>query len=471
MLFNSHSFILFFLGVLLIHHCPLPWRAKKFNLLVASNLFYAAWNPPFIFLLWYSIVLDWFVGRALANSTSHKVRRALLAATLVSNLGLLAAFKYGGFILENLSLLLGWAGIGYPSWKLEILLPVGISFYTFQSLSYTIDIYRGEIKPCRSFLGFALFVSFFPQLEAGPIVRAREFLPQLDSPRVANREDLAIGVLLFILGLFMKVVVADAIMAPVAEKVFDSLTRPEGLICWSGVLAFTIQIYCDFGGYSACAIGLARCLGFRLPRNFWFPYGAVGFSDFWRRWHISLSSWLRDYVYIPLGGNLDGTVALGRNIMLTMLIGGLWHGAAWHFVVWGALHGILLLLERLLRATVIPILDLPKSVNEALGWVLTFAGLLVTWIYFRADSAARAAIILKGLVHPMQATERVEGSMLLPLVISPLIVIGQFAVRNTTLAGIAGRCPAWLLVSLVSGMLVSLVVLSGNSRAFIYFQF
>ena len=274
----------------------------------------------------------------------------MLVASLAVNLGLLGFFKYRVFFLENFVALLNSVGVDFHPARPSIILPVGISFYTFQTLSYTLDIYMGKMKPARSFLDYALFVTFFPQLVAGPIVRAAHFLPQCEDARRTTLSQLGWGLSLILFGLFQKSVIADGLMAPVVERVYDSGEVLSFGAGWVGTLAFAMQIFCDFSGYSTCAIGTAMCLGFWLPVNFRSPYAAIGFSDFWRRWHVSLSSWLRDYLYIPLGGNRKGTARTYVNLMITMLLGGLWHGASWNFVIWGGLHGVYLIVERLLKA-------------------------------------------------------------------------------------------------------------------------
>ena len=346
MLFNSPTFLAFFLVVLAVHYSPLEWTPKKGFLLLASYLFYAAWNPPFVALIWLSTVVDWYAAKWMFASSSPTLRRGLLILSLTTNLGLLGFFKYSGFVLENFVAVAQLGGVIFTPVDLGVLLPIGISFYTFQTLSYTIDVYRGQLEPADSPLDFALFVTFFPQLVAGPIVRASQFLPQLVEEKRATSAQMGWGFSLFTLGLFEKVVLADSWMAPAADVVYDAAPLAGAMDAWVGTLAFSAQIFFDFAGYSTCAIGIALCLGFALPDNFRYPYAAIGFSDFWSRWHISLSSWLRDYLYIPLGGNRRGRRRTYINLGLTMLLGGLWHGAAWRFVVWGGLHGAYLGIER-----------------------------------------------------------------------------------------------------------------------------
>ncbi len=351
MIFNSLTFVVFFAIVLAAHNARFfSWHQKKINLMIFSYLFYAAWNPPFVILLWVSTVVDWWAAQWMVRSKRHTTRKAWMLISVVVNLGMLGYFKYGEFLLANFVTLAASVGVDYrpPEWN--IILPVGISFYTFATLSYTLDVYLRRAKPAKHFLDYALFVTFFPHLVAGPIMRPTELVPQFAEPRRATAHQLHFGLALIILGLFQKVVLADGFLGPVVEKVYDAREGvPMMLDAWVATLAFSGQIFCDFAGYSTTAIGVALSLGFAMPDNFRFPYAAVGFSDFWRRWHISLSSWLRDYLYIPLGGNKHGPRRTYGALMGTMLLGGLWHGAAWTFVVWGGLHGLYLAVERWLK--------------------------------------------------------------------------------------------------------------------------
>lgn len=286
--FDSYTFLVFWLAVLLLYHLPMSWSGKKNVLLGASYVFYAAWNPPFIVLLWISTLVDWHAARKLAASSIQKHKKRWLGLSLFVNLGLLAYFKYSGFVLANLERLLASIGIEHQFPEQNLILPIGISFYTFQTLSYTIDVYRGSLKPWHSFRDFALFVSFFPQLVAGPIVRAKSLLPQFVAAPRHGWNSVGLGTALIILGLFQKNVLADGIFAPVADLYFGMDTT-DGIQAWTASMAFAGQIFCDFAGYSTIAIGVARSLGFRIAMNFNAPYTALGFSDFWRRWHISLS--------------------------------------------------------------------------------------------------------------------------------------------------------------------------------------
>ncbi|HUP68023.1 MAG TPA: MBOAT family O-acyltransferase, partial [Sphingomicrobium sp.] len=308
MIFNSLTFVVFFAIVMALHQARFfSWHQKKINLLLASYLFYAAWNPPFVILLWISTVVDWWAAQWMVRAKAERTRKLWMVTSVVVNIGMLAYFKYGGFLLANFVALAASLGVHYQPPKWDIVLPVGISFYTFATLSYTLDVYLRRAKPAAHFLDYALFVTFFPHLVAGPIMRPTELVPQFAEARRATAHQIHFGLALIILGLFQKVVLADGFLSPVVEKVYDAHEGvPQMLDAWVATLAFSGQIFCDFAGYSSTAIGVAMCLGFAMPDNFRFPYAAVGFSDFWRRWHITLSSWLRDYLYIPLGGNRYG---------------------------------------------------------------------------------------------------------------------------------------------------------------------
>jgi alginate O-acetyltransferase complex protein AlgI len=498
MLFNSYTFILFFLVILVLHNlAPLSWKAKKVNLLLASYLFYAAWNPPFIVLLWLSTLIDYVVGKRLYSEERPRHRKLLLALSLVGNLGLLAFFKYGGFLLENFVALTAALGIDFHPAKPDIILPVGISFYTFQTLSYTIDMYRRTAKPERSLLDFSLFVTFLPQLVAGPIVRPAELLPQFKKPHTANRDLFTRGLLLLTLGLFMKVVLADSLLSRPSDQVFGASASLPTLDAWAGVLAFSGQIFFDFAGYSTCAIGIGYCLGFSLPHNFRYPYAAIGFSDFWRRWHITLSSWLRDYLYIPLGGNRAGGWRTYFNLMVTMLLGGLWHGASWTFVVWGGLHGLYLCIERLFRprpvkggapqeggenemeaapvvvASLAPAFFRRRSTQRFFAALLTFFLINITWVFFRATDFSTAWRLLASMFG-----RGAEGAALLQTidiikvgVITVLLLATHWYMRQKTVLELTSRLK-WYVVGVAwAAMLILLIWSQESSSSFIYFQF
>src|SRR3954468_20334340 len=384
MLFNSLTFVVFFTVVVFLYWTIRSWTARKNLLVTASYIFYGAWNPPFAALLFSTTAMDFWLGRQIAKAKPGTPRKAWLIASVCMNLSMLGFFKYGNFLLQTFQWLLARIGIIYQPPHLDILLPVGISFYTFHSLSYTLDIYRGVLQPTRSLRDFVLAVSFFPQLVAGPIVRAGDFLPQLLHPPRLKANQFFWGLALMTLGLFEKIVLADTLLSGSADRVFGYAGPLVALDSWAGVIAFAGQIFFDFAGYSTCAIGAALTLGFHLRDNFRFPYAAVGFSDFWRRWHLSLSTFLRDSLYIPLGGNRHGAIRAAINLMIVMFIGGLWHGAAWTFVVWGVIHGLDLVIERIVRRLAG---DAPWTqaipVKLALG-LLTYTAVLITWVFFRA---------------------------------------------------------------------------------------
>ena len=378
MVFTSHLFVFYFLPAVLAAYFLLPQRRRNAFLTLASYVFYGWWDPWFVLLMLASTLVDYRCGRAVAApGASPSYRRLALLTSVVVNLGLLGFFKYWTFFAANWNAVAG-AGGGWrlPGW--EIVLPIGISFYTFQSMSYTIDLYRGQARPAETLIDFAAYVSLFPQLIAGPIIRYRDLADQL--PRRRHDPDrMARGLGYFALGFAKKVLLANN-LGVIADAVFAA-AAPPWHVAWVGVIAYAFQIYFDFSGYSDMAIGLGCMFGFKFPENFRSPYRAESITEFWRRWHISLSSWLRDYLYIPLGGNRKGRLRTYFNLAVTMLLGGLWHGAQWQFVVWGALHGLLLAAERLAgRSTLFS--ALPRSLRV----MSTFAVVLITWVFFRAAS-------------------------------------------------------------------------------------
>lgn len=391
MLFHSTEFIIFLVILFALLFIFRNNERQKVILLLGSCIFYMWWNPAFIGLIFASIIVDYFIGNKLYYTENKRSRKVLLLASIGFNLGMLAFFKYVNFFSDNL--LWFFQSFGYePSWTtLNILLPVGISFYTFQTMSYTIDIYRKELKPVDSFLDFAVFVSFFPQLVAGPIIRAKDFLPQLNLPREISFKKQPL--FLVIKGLFKKVIIADN-LGLFADAIYTNPYDYPSIIIWIATLCFAIQIYCDFSGYTDIAIGIAAILGFHFPLNFNRPYFAITPSDFWRRWHISLSSWLRDYLYIPLGGNRGGELLVYRNLMLTMLLGGLWHGASWNFVLWGFLHGLILIVYRVFKIDQY-LKNNPNFIRTGFSWLLVQLFVLVTWITFRQVEFDKMVFTLK----------------------------------------------------------------------------
>ncbi|MDH4134260.1 MAG: MBOAT family protein [Gammaproteobacteria bacterium] len=402
MLFNSFEFIFFFLPITLVvyfflgrrhlHQMAMAW------LVAASLFFYGWWNPAYLGLLIGSILFNFAFGAALARHAGRRRGRALLVIGIAANLGVLGYFKYANFFLENVNLLTG------AHWQFAaVILPLGISFITFQKIAYLVDAWQGKTRE-YDFLHFCLFVTFFPQLIAGPIVHHRDVMPQFAqrSLHVFHHENIAVGLSIFIIGLFKKVVIADH-LAQFATPIFTAAAGGTTLTffeAWTGALAYTFQLYFDFSGYSDMAIGLARLFGVKLPLNFHSPYKAESIIDFWRRWHMTLSRFLRDYLYIPLGGNRKGESRRYLNLFLTMLLGGLWHGAAWTFVIWGALHGFYLLVNHawrlLLEKTGFDTLSTRLAYRVA-AWLLTFVAVVVGWVYFRASDAQTALAMVRSM--------------------------------------------------------------------------
>ena len=473
MTFNSLLFILFLAVVFVLDRCTSTWTLRKVWLLIASLLFYAAWFPPYLVLLMIPTVTDWYAARLIATSERPAVRRAILVTSLCLTLGLLAFFKYAAFLADTTAALAQAAGLSVEAPRFSILLPVGISFYTFQTISYTVDVYRRRIAPARTFLDYALYVAFFPQLVAGPIVRAEAFLPQCESSRRANAAQIGWGVTLLVLGLFHKVVVADGILAPVVDRIFAVPGRVGFAEAWVGSLGFASQAFFDFAGYSSCAIGTAMMLGWSLPDNFRFPFAALGIADFWRRWHISLSTWLRDYLYIPLGGSRLGPVRTQINLMITMLLGGLWHGAAWKYIVWGGLHGSFLCLERTAQSRLGLARLADGTWGRAILWTATFLLLSITWPVFRSADLEAGWGMIASMLSPFR--ENVVGLSSLRMATAAAAVIGLFLLhglmRRRVTEEVWGRMAWPVRTLLIAAMLVALMLVPGDSRAFIYFQF
>jgi alginate O-acetyltransferase complex protein AlgI len=471
MVFNSLTFVVFFACVLALHSLPLPWTTRKINLLIASYLFYAAWNPPFVILLWISTVVDWYAAQGLVKAQRQTTRHAWMLLSVVANLGMLGYFKYGQFLLDNFSALMSALGVAYHPAHYDIVLPVGISFYTFATMSYTLDVYLRRAAPAQNLLDYALFVTFFPHLVAGPIMRPTELVPQFTQPRRASARQLGFGLALMTLGLFNKIVLADSFLSGAAERVYDREAIPGTLDAWVGTLAFSGQIFCDFAGYSTTAIGAALCLGFAMPDNFRFPYAAVGFSDFWRRWHITLSSWLRDYLYIPLGGNRHGARRTYMALMGTMLLGGLWHGANWTFVAWGGLHGVYLSIERGLRARFAHYR--PGPVVFVLLGILTYTLVNITWVFFRAKTFGKAWLVLRGMFGQNVAPQPILSTFRLVSVIAIVggLVLTHWLMRARTLESVVARAPRVVVCAVWALMAFAIIISQGTGNAFIYFQF
>jgi D-alanyl-lipoteichoic acid acyltransferase DltB (MBOAT superfamily) len=472
-LFNSLTFVVFFAVVVSLYWSLRSWPVRKNLLVIASYIFYGAWNPPFAALLFSTTAMDFWLGRQMGKAQDQRSKRRWLVASVCMNLSMLGFFKYGNFLLENFQWLVARAGIIYQPPHLDILLPVGISFYTFHSLSYTLDIYRGVLQPTKSLRDFVLAVSFFPQLVAGPIVRAGDFLPQLVHPPRLKANQFLWGLALMTVGLFEKVVLADTLLSGPADRIFNYGGPLVALDSWAGVLAFAGQIFFDFAGYSLCAIGAALALGFHLKDNFRFPYAAIGFSDFWRRWHISLSTFLRDYLYIPLGGNQVNPYRAALNLVIVMFLGGLWHGAAWTFVVWGLLHGSYLVIERVCRVC---FEDKPWASAPSvriLAWFATYAAVCIAWVFFRANDFTIATRMLGGMFGGHAHGDAILSTReLLQIgVVTAGVITMHWAMRENTFETAVMRMPPWAITAIGAVMACAIIFTQGNSNAFIYFQF
>lgn len=471
MTFNSVVFFAFLAIFLPVYFALRSWTSRKVWLLAGGLVFYGWFNPRYLGLVFLSTTVDFVCVRILATRDDAKVRRVALTTSIVSNLSILALFKYFDFFATNVA-----AGLGAVGWHvslptLSLVLPVGISFYTFEAISYAVDVYKGRTSAARSYLDLLLFITFFPHLVAGPIVRARDFLPQLETRRRVDLTGLVVAAEWIVVGYFFKVGIADNLSSSV-DHVFVAPAATTTMEAWLGTIYFAAQIFCDFAGYTLIARGVAKVLGFDLTPNFDRPYIARGLSDFWRRWHISLSSWLRDYLYIALGGSRGGRLATYRNLMITMLLGGLWHGAAWTFVAWGGLHGLYLVVEHALRQRGGRESTRPASVGRDLARIaVTFGLVLVAWVFFRAASVTDALVLLRTMLSPWSWTRAVpaksvlkDGVWLVPLLVYYVIAyLDERGLRLRFSAVSRGVCLGAL------GFLT--IVCREVSDAFIYFQF
>jgi len=469
MVFNSFVFFIFLFFVLIIYYC-LKRKAQNIFLLFASYFFYGWWDWRFLGLLFLSTAVDYNIARLIGRTESLSRKKQLLLVSLFVNFSILGFFKYYGFFIENFQIIADSVGLSLHPFTLSVILPLGISFYTLQTVGYTIDVYRGTIKPCDSITDFALFVSFFPQLVAGPIERASHLIPQLQRERVVDFEMIRKGCFLILFGLFQKMIIADN-LAVVVDRVFEApqhFTSYELLI---GVYAFAFQIYCDFAGYSNIAIGTALLLGVDIMQNFNCPYFSVRIGEFWHRWHISLSTWLRDYLYFTMGGSRSGNVYL--NLMATMTVVGLWHGASWMMLIWGAIHGLFLVVERFFVKKVSRAEDIGRrSVLRSVGGIfLTFNMVCLSWVFFRATTLANATSYLGNLATHW-GVFRVDffSRMALPFIGIMLLfdIFHQLAdnVHFYNRWGLLRRA------ALYSFLFLSILFLSGaNIEPFIYFLF
>lgn len=469
MLFNSLQFIFFFIVVTLAYY-SLPHRGRIWLLLLASCYFYAVFKPIYILILFVTIIVDYFAGIWIANNTGSK-RKWILVLSLVSNIGFLAYFKYYNFFIENLNNTLFNFGSNAHFDLLDILLPIGLSFHTFQAMSYTIEVYRGNQKAEKDFSIYALYVMFYPQLVAGPIERPQNLLWQFHTHFKYNFENIKAGLMRIAWGMFKKVVIADR-LAMLVDYSYDNPLDHNGLTLLVATIFFTFQIYCDFSGYSDIAIGTARVMGFKLMENFDAPYSSTSISEFWRRWHISLSGWFRDYLYIPLGGNRVREYRKYFNLFFVFMMSGLWHGAAWTYIVWGALHGIYLVFAQL-RDKYLPF-SLSKSPNapitKFINLTITFILVMFTWVFFRAKGMSNAKIIFKKIFsfssYDAIATPFYFNEMIFCWVLIVILLLKDKFLRN-----ISTQNTTKFYISF--SILIILCYFFGvfTSNQFIYFQF
>lgn len=471
MQFNTAKYGIFLVVVFLLFWTLVRYRLLRLLFLLGvSYYFYANWNPTFLLLIWFSSSLDFVLGAALHQTEKRWRRRLLLAASLTTNLGILAIFKYADFFLDSAYGLLAMLNIEAEPLHLNLILPVGISFYTFKTMSYIIDIYRGQLTPTPSYLEYLLFVSFFPQLVAGPIVRASQLIPQFARRHDLDDREGAHGFWLIMIGLLKKVVIADYLGSTLVDLVFTDPIRYTSWEALAAIYAYALEIYCDFSGYSDVAIGSALLLGFKIPINFDEPYKARNLRDFWRRWHISLSFWFRDYLYISLGGNRKSRLRTYFNLWVTMVLCGLWHGAEWKFVLWGCIHGVGSSATRLWQDRTGKSRAATRW-GRALAWFLTFQFVCFAWVFFRADNLDYALAVIARVFafigHAPQLT---------PMVLA--VMIGGYAMHwlpgrwEEALRARYEQCPAPVQGLILFAVVVLLYTVAGReSRPFIYYQF
>jgi len=456
MLFNSFLFLLFFPLVCLVYFL-LPFRWRNAFLLGASYYFYMNWEPVYALLIFISTLITWGAGLLMER---YRPRKWILAFSLVSNLGILFLFKYFNFINDSVYELFSWLGIRWEVEGLQWLLPVGISFYTFQAVGYTIDVYRKTLPAEKNLLTYALFVSFFPQLVAGPIERATHLLPQFKVRHYFCPGNAVNGLKLILWGMFMKVVVADRI-GQYVDAVYNNYIEHSGTSLLLATVLFAVQIYCDFGGYSLIAIGAAKVMGFSLMQNFNLPYFASSVTEFWRRWHISLSTWFKDYVYIPLGGNRVSKSRHYFNLMVTFLVSGLWHGANWTFIVWGGLHGIFQIAEKIIRV---------RFLGKA---IFTFLLVDFAWIFFRSTTIGQAGTIIHKIATDFTGPLFIHKTVMMYIVIGVGILmlhdVGKEYYKQSVQVLMGMTVVRWSIYLLLVVLILGIGVFDGGQ--FIYFQF
>jgi alginate O-acetyltransferase complex protein AlgI len=467
MLFNSLTFFYFFVFVVVVNRL-LPPRCRNAFLLGAGFLFYMSWSAGYVLLLLVTALVDYFVAQRMGRLPSMRERRPWLALSLVFSLGSLAFFKYTNMLVSTAYSLAGLLGASARPPLLHIVLPLGISFYTFETISYAVDVYHGELRPKKSFFEYLSFLMLFPKLIAGPIARASELLPQIPRERTFDENGFRLGVNLIALGFVKKVLLADN-FAPLVESVYAAPAANNRFMCIAAVYAYSMQVYLDFSAYTNIATGCARLLGYELPQNFNQPYLAVSISDFWRRWHMTLSRWLRDYLYIPLGGSKGGRLRTYRNLYLTMLLGGLWHGASWTFVAWGAMNGVFLLVERAYHDVTG---KKPRRSSEMgagerfVRRLVVFHLITFTRIFFRAPTFGVALDVIRNIVRPASHTAVPTLAMvLIPAVSIAYVLASRYKERLLAIR------PQGLALIGYAAVGVVLLVLGASNAEFIYFQF
>lgn len=469
MLFNSVAFLLFF-PIVCLFYFAIPraqLQARNLLLLVASYYFYMNWEPVYALLLLSSTVITYLSAIGIDHFNDKSKKRLCLTVCLVMNLSILFIFKYYSFAAENLYALLGNCGLAIQLPEFKLLLPVGISFYTFQALGYSIDVYRGTTKVERNFATYALFVSFFPQLVAGPIERSNNLLPQFKEQHRYSYDNLMAGIRLMIWGYFLKLVLADRCGLYV-DAIFNNVDKHNGGSYLLASLFFPFQIYGDFGGYSLIAIGVARVLGFRLMENFHRPYLAQSVGEFWHRWHISLSTWLKDYIYIPLGGSRAGKFRTYINLMLTFLISGVWHGANWTFICWGALHGAFLCIERVLGIN----RKHYSGSRRFFHWVVTFVVVCFAWVLFRANSLEDVVTVVTGIITN-QGIPKLEFANFIAIGMALAVLFAKELTEELGWRINITESRYWIVRHLYISVMIAYILLFGvlGGDQFIYFQF
>ena len=480
MVFNSITFLIFSVFFFPLYFLT-KGKLRMWVILIASYIFYGWWDWRFLSLIMISTFMDFNFGKLIGATEDPKKRKTYLIFSMIMNLGFLAFFKYFNFFIESFVSMSQAFGFQPSVTTLQIILPIGISFYTFQSLSYTIDIYRKEIPVERNLLKFAAFIALFPQLVAGPIVRARDLLPQMNDDKKFNWDNFNSGLGRILWGFFKKVAIADS-LAPFVDQCWADPMKFSSSHLFIGVFFYSIQIYCDFSGYSDIAIGLARIMGYRFVENFKTPYFSQSFSEFWTRWHISLSSWLRDYLYIPLGGNRGGKLSTYKNNMITMLLGGLWHGANLAFVFWGFLHGMYLIIQRIITPVwrrFVKLVRMPQFINSAICILIVYILTNVAWIYFRSGSMGKNSFDIANQIignilsfedftweSTFNKYQIIKGFLLIGIMLAIEITNQKFSWNHLQL-----RRPVWRIAMFCS--LIWLIALFGtfSANAFIYFQF